>query len=297
MQTVAPREPLVSVIIAAHNAAAFIREAIDSALASAGVFLEVLVIDDASTDATWAILESYGDRIRAVRQDKGGAYRARNLGATLARGEWLAFLDADDVWLPSKLSRQLAVAGADVDLVYTECLNFGSLDRVTERQSDSTRFFEGDVFEPLLVNNFISLSSVLVRAGAFRALGGFSVEQAGVQDWDLWLRLAESGRRVAFVPEPLTRYRLHDGQMTNNLLARAHDRVNVLERALATPRGRRVSRRVASRARANVWSVGGWIAKRSAPGQAIRWYLRSAFYWPWNAGVYKELVKCCLGRT
>ena len=88
--------PRVSAIIAAHNAGAFVGQAISSALASRGVVLEVIVVDDESTDDTWDILEGFGPEIRKVRQPRGGPYKARNLGASLARGEWLAFLDADD---------------------------------------------------------------------------------------------------------------------------------------------------------------------------------------------------------
>src|SRR4051794_9507325 len=102
------RTPAVSVIIPSFNAAPYLGQAIESALASGPIEVEVIVIDDGSTDGTAEVLEKFGSRIRTAKQDRGGPYRARNLGAQLARAEWLAFLDADDDWLPGKLEKQLA---------------------------------------------------------------------------------------------------------------------------------------------------------------------------------------------
>ncbi len=289
--------PRVSVIIPAFNAARYVGQAVSSALAQRDVSIEVLVIDDQSTDDTWQVLEGFGERIRKVRQAKGGPYKARNLGAQLARGEWLAFLDADDEWLLDKIARQLALDDPGVGLVFTDCENFDVCHRVKPRQSDSTQFYEGEVFEPLLLNNFISMSSVLIRKDWFDRLGGFSEEQAGVQDWDLWLRYAAAGGRVRVIREPLTRYRIHSGQMTQDLDRRAADRVAVVERALGSPRGRGVSRNIAKQARANVWVVGAGLAAPTRRTTAVRWFLRAARHWPWNPAVYKGIVKICLQRA
>jgi glycosyltransferase involved in cell wall biosynthesis len=287
--------PAVSVIVAAFNASAYIADAVQSALASRDVSLEVIVVDDDSTDTTWDILREFGESIRAVRQAKGGAYRARNLGASLARGEWLAFLDSDDLWTDNKLASQLSLASAGTDLIYTDTENIGEVDRVKRHQSDSTPLFEGDVFEPLLLNNFIALSSVLIRKRSFFELGGFAEYRSGTQDWDLWLRYAAAGGRVGLVREPLTKYRIHAGQMTKRLALRMADRVAVVERALTSPRGLTVSSSTARQARANVWQIGAWLAAPSEPRTAIVWYLRAARHWPWNMALYKGIVKCALG--
>src|SRR2546421_10213402 len=105
-----PPPPTVSVIIPAFNAAPYVRGAIQSALTSRDVPVEVIVVDDGSDDDTWQVLEGLEGKIRKVRQDRGGPYRARNLGGRLARGEWLAFLDADDDWKQDKVAKQLARA-------------------------------------------------------------------------------------------------------------------------------------------------------------------------------------------
>ncbi|MEJ0038441.1 MAG: glycosyltransferase [Gammaproteobacteria bacterium] len=291
-------QPTVSVIIPSYNAAAYVGHAIESAFDSHGVPVEVIVIDDGSTDDTMKVLDGFGSRIRVEKQTRGGPYRARNLGAKLARGEWLAFLDADDDWLPEKLSRQLELAAAQgVDFVYTDRFNFGDYGRTTERQSDSVKLWDGDVFEPLLQGNFITLSSVLMRKTAFERLGGFEIERRGVQDWDMWLRYSGSGGGAGLCREPLTRYRFHAEQMTNDLDQRAADRESVLKRALATPRGQKLPRGTVRRAFAQNWALAAWHAAEHQPRKAISCYLRALSYWPWSVGPYKGIVKACIGRV
>jgi glycosyltransferase involved in cell wall biosynthesis len=285
--------PTVSVIIPAYNAAAYVGQAISSALASRDVALEVIVIDDQSTDATWQVLEGFGDAIRKVSAPKGGPYKARNLGARLARGEWLAFLDADDEWAPDKLVKQLALANEQTGLVYTDRFNIGDCERVNLRQSDSVRLWEGDVFEPLLLRNFITLSSVMVRKSWFEKLGGFSEDHVGVQDWDFWLRFADGGV-VKLLREPVTSYRFHAQQMSHQQDTRAAEREAVVRRALRSSRGRQVSWKVARQALANVWEIGAWQTSPCQRWKAIGWYLRAASYWPWKLELYKGIAKCCL---
>jgi glycosyltransferase involved in cell wall biosynthesis len=292
-----PDGPTCSAIIPAYNAAAYVGQAVRSALDQRGVRVEVAVIDDGSTDGTWEVLEGFGDAIRRVRQERGGPYRARNLGARLARGEWLAFLDADDEWLPDKLARQLALADERTGLVYGDVLNFGDCGRVKERVSDSVCFLEGDVFEPLLLDNFVILSTVLMRREWFERLRGFSESLQGVQDWDLWLRYAAEGGLVKVCREPVARYRLHAGQMSNDVERRTAERVEVIRRALRLPRGRAVSWGVARRAYAATLELSAWRAAPSQRWRAIGWYLRAAGCWPWRLSPYKGIVKCCLGRA
>lgn len=287
--------PAVSVIIPAYNAAAYIATAVDSVLDQKGVTVEILAVDDGSTDGTWELLGRFGPAVRRVRQANGGPARARNHGARLAAGEWLAFLDADDEWLPHKLAAQLTAAG-DAGLVYTDRYNFGECGRVNERQSDGVRLWEGDVFEPLLRQNFITISSVILRRDWFERLGGFDEALIGTEDWDLWLRYAAEGP-VRLCREPLTRYRWRRSSLTNNLDRMCEGRLRVVRRALASPRGRRLSRAARRQVLAGVWSESAWFAAETKPRTAAWWYLRSALHWPWRAGPYKGIVKCCLGRS
>src|SRR5947209_7116968 len=176
------RLPSVSVIIPAYNAAAFVARAVDSALRQSCATAEVLVIDDESTDETADIAGGYGPPVRLLRQAHAGPGAARNLGAREAAGEWLAFLDADDAWLPHKLERQMPF-GADpaVDVVYT-------------LRGKRPVPLEAS-FEALWGGNFIVNSSTLVRRSSFWAFGGFDEDPAliGCEDWNLWLRMAAGG--------------------------------------------------------------------------------------------------------
>jgi len=239
--------PRVTVIIPTFNAAKYVVEAVNSALASRDVEVEVIAVDDGSTDDTWRLLESFDARVRRLRQDHGGPYRARNLGAREARGEWLAFLDADDDWTPDKLAKQLALADEKTSLIYTDRLNFGELGRLAERQSDGIELWDGDIFEPLLRGNFITLSSVLMRKTAFDKLGGFQTERTGVQDWDMWLRVAGEGLILEDARRMLKR-RLHPRQWSKSPLMMAQGAEKVIAKAAAwVPAKRPDLRRVVQR--------------------------------------------------
>jgi len=289
--------PTVSVLIPVYNGADYVANAIYSVLHQRAVDVEAIVIDDGSTDGTPQVLAAFGDRIRVLRQANAGHVKARNQGARIARGEWVAFLDADDEWLPDKLAKQLALTNDRTHLVYTERLNFGDLERVQERQSAGVRLYEGDVFEQLLLGNFLTVSSAIMRKSVYDRLGGFAEELLVCEDWDMWLRYSAEGGLVGLCREPLTRYRWHGGSMTNNLQRMLEGRLKVVRRALALPRGQQVSRALARRAIASVWETSAWYAAPVSSLQGLGWYLHAALKWPWKLSVYKAMLKCCLGRA
>nr|UXE44311.1 hypothetical protein Hi04_10k_c1889_00032 [uncultured bacterium] len=182
----------VSVIIPAYNAVAFVGRAIESALRQSSAPLEVLVIDDGSTDETSSVVSRYPHPVRLFRQPNAGPGAARNRGARAASGEWLAMLDADDVWLPQKLERQLSHArGADADMVYS---------LLPRRRAPAVARFDA-----LWNGNFIANSSAIVRRSIFWQVGGYDEdpELIGCEDWNLWLRMAAASGRLALLPEIL----------------------------------------------------------------------------------------------
>ncbi len=282
----------VSVIIPAYNAEPFIVDTVQSALDQTYRDLEVIVVDDGSTDRTVARLEGFGDRIRIHRQANGGVARARNAGVALATGEWVAFLDADDLWLPHKIARQL---GCDAPMSYTDRLNFGAMGGLPEVQSQVTPMRGGDLFVPLLCEgNFIALTSVMMRRDLFQRMGGFYTALNGTEDWDLWLRVAETNE-IAFVDEPLVRYRLHPGGLSRNFVRMSRERTQVITRALALERGRALSWRLRRQIWAETWRTNGWDAGRAgARLTALADYARAAAAWPLYSLPYKEALKVCL---
>ena len=121
----------VSVVIPCYNAAAYLRETLDSALGQTHPPLEVIVVDDGSTDDSAAIAQSYGPPVRVIRQENQGESVARNRGIDEAKGDWIAFLDADDLWKPTKLQKQLGAVEPGVICVHTEWYGFGARDEVS----------------------------------------------------------------------------------------------------------------------------------------------------------------------
>lgn len=284
----------VSVIIPAYNAERFIRESVDSALAQTHRDVEVIVVDDSSTDDTLHILQEYGSRIRVLHQRNAGAAAARNAGAKVATGDWLALLDADDLWEPTKLEHQLAITTSTCS--YTNRTNFGSRGDVPELQSDITAMHEGDVFLPLLLeSNFMTNSSVIVRKHVFERMGGFSTQLKNAEDWDLWLRIAEH-HRVNYCPEPLVRYRFHSGgKSRNNHKAMALARRAVVTRALSTPRGRSLSWWTRRQIWCETSRTNGWDAGQSgARLDALLHYAKAAAAWPLALEPFKGALRVCL---
>jgi glycosyltransferase involved in cell wall biosynthesis len=291
------QECSVSVIMPAFNSAGVIGAAIDSALGQRGVATEIIVVDDGSTDGTGRILEQYGNSIRVIRQANQGAYVARNAAAEIATGEWLAFLDADDLWAVDKLARQLDLATPEVGMVYSDCANLDESGRVSGRVSDAHELVEGRIFDSLLTINFISTSTVLMRRKDFTELGGFTTEIRGCADWDLWLRYAIEGREVRVCRDALAQYRWHEGQMSKNFLARQRDRLTVIRRAidLARSRGVAVSRVQESKAYGSSWATAAWFVAPTDRWQAARWCVRALLWQPFEPSNYKLLVKAILG--
>jgi glycosyltransferase involved in cell wall biosynthesis len=195
--------PLVSVIIPTCNRAALAPEAVASVLAQSWRDFEVLVVDDASTDATAAALAPFGARIRLWRREcRGGVSAARNTGIKAARGEWLAFLDSDDLWLPEKLARQLDYLAAHRDLLLCQTEETWVRRGVRVNQPRTHRKIGGRIFSASLERCMISPSAVILHRRLFDRHGAFDEDLPAAEDYDLWLRLTWR-YAVGLVPEPL----------------------------------------------------------------------------------------------
>jgi len=225
---------LVSIIVPCHNGARFLAEALDSALAQTHPATEVIVVDDGSVDDTPAVLTRYAGRVRLLRQSRNrGPSAARNVGLRVARGEYVAFLDADDRFLPDKIARQAAVLDArpDVGLVYSGWRFIDEQGRMLPGEGRPRG--EGDLLPALLLGNPIHPLAAVVRRALVDEVGGFDETLRGCEDWDLFLRLSRHGMRWASVEAALGEYRVHPAQshgQTRMMLASA---IRVLERFFA----------------------------------------------------------------
>jgi glycosyltransferase involved in cell wall biosynthesis len=194
--------PRVSVIIPTYNRAVLVREAVTSVLAQTYRDFEVLVVDDGSTDDTTAALAGYQEiQVHRHRRRRGVA-AARNTGLAAARGEWLAFLDSDDLWLPDKLARQMAHLENQPDLLVSQTDETWVRRGVRVNQPLSHRKVGGWIFMPSLARCLVSPSAVILHRRLLEAHGGFDETLPAAEDYDLWLRLTWR-YEVGLVPEPL----------------------------------------------------------------------------------------------
>lgn len=211
-------EPRVSVVIPAYNAAWCIRRAVDSVLAQDFRDLELIVVDDGSSDATAEVLATYGSALTLVRQANGGLSNARNRGITQARGSYIAFLDADDWWQPSKLSRQASLLDNRPDLLF--CSTTTSVVTPEGRHLPDWRCGsceDGALTHIFQANAFVagSGSSVMVRREVFDHTGGFDETLRSLEDIDMWMRLAAVGD-YACIDEALTVIEKRGDSMSGN---------------------------------------------------------------------------------
>lgn len=216
----APVGPLVSILIPCHNGAGFVAEAIDSALGQTYSNIEVIVVDDGSTDSSGEILAGYGERIRWKTIPNSGACAARNEALRMAKGEYIQFLDADDLLMPDKIARQLPeLVDGEFDLVFCRGTIFG--DGKPERAKKNR------ILSPVGVDSFayclkqgLGMHAPLHRRELLDQVGGFRPGVQMAQEYDLHLRLAAAGARIAFQDALLCRVRHHPGGERISRLAR-----------------------------------------------------------------------------
>jgi glycosyltransferase involved in cell wall biosynthesis len=224
--------PTVSVVIPAYNVAWCVRKAIDSVLAQDWRDLEIIVVDDGSTDDTATVLAGYGDAIRVVAQPNGGMSNARNAGIRAARGEFIAFLDADDWWLPTKLSRQVRLMRDQPEVGFCSCAARvehmdGSLANLWgcpgPQASMLAYLFQGGASVPG------SCSAVLARRELVIAAGAFDESLRGAEDPDLWIRLAAI-TNYACLDEPLVVILRRPGSVSRNLEAMRESTIRMMQK-------------------------------------------------------------------
>lgn len=232
--------PAVSILVPAHDAGAFLRPTVESALAQEGVALELILVDDGSTDGSVDGIAGRGEpRLRILRQECRGAAAALNAAAAVARGRYLALLDHDDLWLPGKLAAQLeeleSHSGSDFSFCWTRF--------VDERGADldlPVRRWRGPISaaELLLDYPIQSTSAIVVRREAFASVGGFDPALPRVCDLDLALRIARlrPGNCCA-VPEVFNLYRRHPAQMSRDWRGVRGEWQRLLAKVAAWPDG------------------------------------------------------------
>jgi len=202
--------PLVSVVIPTYNRAASVVEAIDSTLAQTYPAMEIIVVDDGSTDDTREVVPRRYPQVRYFHQENGGVATARNFGIREARGEFVAFLDSDDLWLPGKTEKQVACFKQypDVGLVYTDADFFDDTGpaRVLRSRTSKAEFSTGDMVVNLFTRFSLHTPTVMMRKAVFETVGYFDEELRAVNDDNLWIRVAVR-YPLRLIAEPLVHVR------------------------------------------------------------------------------------------
>lgn len=214
-------EPLISAIIPNYNYELYVGFAIDSVLSQTYSNIEIIVVDDGSSDGSRDVLAAYGDRIKVVFQQNQGVSAARNAGVEVSRGELIAFLDADDVWLPTKIEKQVMRFAADKELGLVH-VGVEEVDADNKLLHTHTAGLDGSVSEKMVMLTHESIfgggSGSMIPRTVFHEVGGFDTRISTSADWDLHYRISDR-YKVGFVPEILLTYRVHGTNMHGNVRA------------------------------------------------------------------------------
>ena len=266
----------ISAIVTTYNYARFVQRAVDSVLDQTYPVAEVIVVDDGSTDNTREVLAVYGDRIKYVHQANGGISSARNTGMRHASHPWVAFLDADDRWLPEKIARQVEVAEADpaLDLVYTSLW----LHTPGSEPKLHTALAPHLLWPRFRYINNITPSSVMVRRETLLGAGGFDETIKRCEDWEMWVRLGP-GLRCAAVEEPSVAYQIAPGSLSASVELEVATTERIAETTLLA--GLTGWRRSLWRRRAmSAVLFRSSVACRADPAASRRYLLHSILRWP-----------------
>ncbi|MBJ7281659.1 MAG: glycosyltransferase [Acidimicrobiia bacterium] len=233
-------QPLVSIIIPAFNAQEYLGETIDSVLAQTYRPIEIIVIDDGSTDETVEIARAYGDPVVVIEQENRGPAGARNTGFDAARGAIIALLDADDQWMPSRLERCVDVLQSDPQIGFVTTDAF----LIEEGQRTGKRYYGGyqrypfpdraSQLEEIAKRNFVFVSAVFDRRLLDLVGGRLDERLWGTEDYDLWTRFVLAGAAAELIPEPLAWYRIRSDSVSRARERQWKAHLTVLEQHLPT---------------------------------------------------------------
>src|SRR5947209_2872680 len=213
--------PKVSIIIPAYYQGRFLRAALESALGQSHRNVEVVVIDDGSTDDTAEIAAGFADRIKYIRQENAGLPSARNRGIRESSGDYLCFMDSDDFYDPEKVQRQAELLDADPELgfVYCDIITTDEAGQPLPEQASvysPSRQMSGNIFQTLMLAGYFPPHTVMIRRRVLEAVGEFDPELGGHADYELWLRAAAAGHTACFINQKLAYYRTYPTSMSKD---------------------------------------------------------------------------------
>ena len=220
--------PKVSIIIPTYNREEFITETIKSVLNQTYKDFEIIVVDDGSTDNTKQKLELFKSKIKLIEQKNSERAIARNNGVKNSSGEYIAFLDSDDLWIKNKLENQVNFLDEKKDfiLTYGQSLRINEHGKSIKTAKRQIQGYSGNVFEELLFRNFIVSATPLIRREQFERTTGFQTKYVPYEDWEFWIRLSLLGK-FYFFNKPFSYYRIHKSQSVKLVNAKKIEEVTL----------------------------------------------------------------------
>jgi glycosyltransferase involved in cell wall biosynthesis len=290
--------PLVSVIIPTYQHASFIREAIDSVLRQTFKDFELIVIDDGSTDGTKEVLNGYENKLEYFYQKNAGLSAARNDGIRASGGNYISFLDADDVWLPNKLEIETKFLDQhpSTSMVYSNYIYFGARKGSRNSGFEGRSLPSGRAFRALFLQNPISSSSVLIRRTVFDKVGLFYQSLTQCEDLDMWLRISKDFD-IEHVDIPLSKYRLHTSNMHLSADKNAEEFLKVQKRYLRLANLTKADLKVMKAShRGNCVGLGWWYLWNGEPKKARLLLRESINTYPFYAIAYPLFLAAFLPK-
>lgn len=297
-----PASTRFSVVIPAYNAQDFVVQALDSVRAQTYTRYQVILVNDGSTDRTAELAAEWGRAqprfpLRIHAQANRGIGAARNAGIQVSHEPWLAFLDVDDLWEPQKLEMVAEYLGRSPDaglVCHDEWREGPDGRRRLSRYGPYTRYAD-----LLFKRNTISTSATVVRTDAVRAVGGFSENLSinGLEDYDLWLRLARSGTVIRYLHQPLGTYRVYGGGITSNVESYCQRGLNLLRMHYTSwqPKTPYSDWRVRLRRAGMLRSAGRALMQQGHRGAALRYASNAFAVAPFSWRTWGVLGACVMG--
>lgn len=245
--------PAISVIIPTYNYARFIGFCLESIFAQTYKDFEIIVVDDGSTDDTAEVLKKYEDKIHYIYQPNKGPAVASNAGIKVAKGEYIAFIGSDDLWLPDKLEDQVRVFNEDmkVGIVFSDASSFNENGIISKSILEEENICTGFCFERLFMGNYLIMSTVMIRKACLEKSGLFDEELSSVEDYDLCLRIS-AFYKIEFVDKILAMRRVHPSNISKNFCQLLDNEIRVIQKIMAlhsekiSQMGKKVSIRLCS---------------------------------------------------
>lgn len=291
---------LVSVIIPVYNRATLVPQAIDSILSQTYDNVEIIAINDGSTDNSLEVLRKYEkkwpDKVRVINQDNQGQVLARNNGIKASTGEYIAFLDSDDRWLPQKLELQLPRFTPEVGLVYCSVEFIDESGQVIAVERCDPELV-GNIYPQLLVQNRMTGGTVVIRKDILDEVGLFDPEFKAAENWDLWIRISKK-YKAALVNKPLVQYRKHSGNMSGDFSLMISAKRRIMEKHCDRRSCDPAIRKSSALAEANYhYRLGVYYFSSERYREALKEFWKVNIIEPCYEDSLVRMLRCLAGRS